>query len=237
MTRKSQLSSLDAARVFFPGDEWLSMKLYGNSKRKEELVCFYLMPFCQKLISKGEIEKFFFLRYADPERHLRLRMKGNTDNIQQKVIPKVNRWFKELAQEGGMLNKAIIDTYSREVERYGGLELIELAEDIFYIDSIFACSLLNKLHKLNMPLEVYITASIINMMEELGVSYQVQKEIFISSFDKSTHRELFQKYRRKLLNMCNSYGDWKGGLKEIEYGHALDSLFNLRQKKFKQIWK
>ncbi len=190
------------------------MKLYGNSKRKEELVCFYLMPFCQKLISKGEIEKFFFLRYADPERHLRLRMKGNTDNIQQKVIPKVNRWFKELAQEGGMLNKAIIDTYSREVERYGGLELIELAEDIFYIDSIFACSLLNKLHKLNMPLEVYITASIINMMEELGVSYQVQKEIFISSFDKSTHRELFQKYRRKLLNMCNSYGDWKGGLKK-----------------------
>lgn len=227
--RKRELSSLDIKRTFFPGDEWLSLKLYGNSKRVEELIGFHLMSFCQQLINQKEIDKFFFLRYADPEGHIRLRLKGTKDNIQQKVIPKVNLWFKQLIEEG-MLNIAIIDTYKREVERYGGLELIELAEDVFYTDSIFTCNVINLMRnsKSGMPLEVYIVASIINMMEELRIDYRVQKELFSSYFDKSLHRELFQKHRKTFLSICNSHDDWNG-LKKTEHGRVIYNLFNLRK--------
>lgn len=227
--RRSELGSLDIKRTFFPGDEWLSLKLYGNSRRTEELIGFHLMPFCQTLIEEGEIDKFFFLRYRDPEEHIRLRLKGKKETMQQMVLGKVNFWFKELIVDG-ILNNAIIDTYKREVERYGGLELIELAEDVFYTDSIFTCNILNIMRnrKSILPIEIYIVASIINMLEELRIDYQIQKEIFLASFDKSIHREVFQKYRKDLLNICNSYDEWSG-FKEMEYGYEIYNLFDLRK--------
>ena len=229
LSRKNELSSLDKTRVFFPGDEWLSIKLYGNSKRIEELIGFYLMPFYRQLLSEKEIANFFFLRYADPERHLRLRIHATKDTIQQKILPKLNIWLKKLSHDG-LLNKAVIDTYSREIERYGGIELIELAEEVFYYDSMFVCRMIEytRINNLGASIEIIIVASIINMMEELGIDYEIQREIFINSFDKNLHRKFFQDSRKEILFICNSSDDWSG-LKGIQGGDFIFNLFELRK--------
>lgn len=224
-------------RTFFPGEEWLSMKLYGNSKRTEEFIGFYLKHFCQELLQLGIIEKFFFLRYADPERHIRLRLKIQKNNMYFNLIEKLTYWFKWL-NKVGLLNSVNIDTYKREVERYGGVELIELAEDVFYKDSVFTCNFINYMRNKNVgiPLESFIVVSIINIMEEMGLSYELQKQIFLNNFDKDINRHFFQTHRKELIKICNSNGNWKG-LKFVEGGEFLKKLFNLRKISLKQFSK
>lgn len=225
LNRRNEISSLDSERVFLPGDEWLSVKIYCSIDRIEELISFYLLPFSETLINEGDADKFFFLRYADPQFHIRLRIKGTKVNIQQKVIPKINTFFKELLDRG-LSNNIIIDSYKREIERYGGPQLIELAEDIFYDDSKITKELLN-IGDLN--LDSFLIVSIINILTELGLNFKDQKEMFCSIYDKSTNREMFQKNRKKLLNICNSYNNWEN-LRQTQKGLKLFQLFQLRKK-------
>jgi len=227
--KKQLMDTLDVNRTFFPGDEWLSIKIYGNSQREDEFIGQAMLPFCGQLLTQKDIEQFFFLRYSDPEKHTRLRLKGSKEQIQNKVMPQLNRFLKSLC-ENGMLNSAYIDTYKREVERYGGPELIELAEDVFFKDSMLVANLINMIRgrQINLPTEVLVVASIINMMEELNIDYRVQKEIFMERFDKSSHRDLFQQNRKTLITICNSQGDWKG-LRSLENGNVIYKLFEMRR--------
>lgn len=234
-SKRNELGTFDRKRIFYPGDEWLTLKLYGNSRRADELIGFYIIPFCEQLLKQKDIKKFFFLRYADPEFHIRLRLFGEKEKIQNNVFSQVNQYFKEL-QDNGLLSKAVIDTYIREVERYGGTELIELAEEVFYYDSVFACKMISymRMKQLKNIPEIIIVASVINMMEELGIDYETQREIFMNSFDKKQNREFFQQHRKEILSICNSYDEWKG-LREIEGGDLVYDLFMLRRKSLKDF--
>lgn len=229
MSKRNELSTFDSRRIFYPGDKWLSLKLYGNSRRLDEFIGFNIMPLCKELLVQNEIEKFFFLRYSDPESHIRLRLHGKKEIIQNKIFPELNLYFKQLLEDG-LLSKAVIDTYKREVERYGGIELIELAETVFYYDSIFVCNLIEHIrtNKLGISIEIIMVASIINMMEELGVIYEVQRDIFMDTFDRNLHRKIFQNSRREILSICNSNDEW-GGLRAIQGGNFIYDLFELRK--------
>ncbi|HSN86816.1 MAG TPA: thiopeptide-type bacteriocin biosynthesis protein, partial [Thermoanaerobaculia bacterium] len=85
-------------------------------------------------LGSGAAGQWFFLRYGDPEWHLRVRLQGDPERLHQEVVPAFERMAIALIEEG-LLWKVQLDTYEREVERYGGAEAIELAERIFRIDS------------------------------------------------------------------------------------------------------
>ena len=75
------------------------------------------------------LERWFFIRYGDPHWHLRVRLSG---------APEALAPLREAAERllaSGRLWKVQLDTYEREVERYGGPEGIELCEGIFEADS------------------------------------------------------------------------------------------------------
>lgn len=119
---------------FFVGDEWLYYKLYCGNKISDTILTDIILPFTKKLTKKGYIDKWFFVRYNDPNYHIRLRIRlCNTKEIGF-VINTFNRSIKNLLK-----SKSIwlvqIDCYDREIERYG-IKTIELSEDIFWKDSI-----------------------------------------------------------------------------------------------------
>ena len=106
----------DVRRNFFPGDIWLSMKLYCSVKVSDP-VLINLHSAAQSLIRKGIIKEWFFIRYADPYHHLRLRLHLSQTDLfgvtLQSVRSAIEHWEAE-----GYINKIEVDTYVRELERY-----------------------------------------------------------------------------------------------------------------------
>lgn len=120
-------------RDFCVGSEWLYYKIYTGVKVIDSILVEKLHPIIEELVSKYIIEKWFFIRYKDPDEHLRLRFySSNPENLFQ-VISKLHFVLEELIQQD-IVWKVQIDTYQREIERYG-TKTIEDSESLFYYDS------------------------------------------------------------------------------------------------------
>ena len=59
---------------------------------------------------------------------------GDPDRLTDLLVPRLFRWAASL-QRSGLATGLALDTYEREVERYGGDRGIELAEQLFAADS------------------------------------------------------------------------------------------------------
>ena len=75
----------------------------------------------------GLADGWFFIRYADPGHHLRVRYHGDPHVLLCDVLPAFNDAIAP-ALADGLLYRVSLDTYEREVERYGGLDGVELME-------------------------------------------------------------------------------------------------------------
>ena len=120
-------------RTFLPGSEWLYVKLYGGARRADHLIG-QLDDLVAPFLAQGIAQRWFFIRYADPDEHVRLRIGGDPAALTAHVLPAVTAWAA--ARQGtGELTRMTIDTYDRETDRYGGPAGIEPAEAIFEQDS------------------------------------------------------------------------------------------------------
>ncbi|OEV03895.1 hypothetical protein AN216_09630 [Streptomyces oceani] len=117
-----------------PGGEWLYAKLYAARDRLEPLLVRELAPLLARVDSAGDVDRWFFLRYADPGAHLRLRLHGEPAALRERVLPVLHDWV-ETATSQGTLRKLVLDTYEPEAERYGGPDALTAAERLFHADS------------------------------------------------------------------------------------------------------
>ncbi|HEV7237617.1 MAG TPA: lantibiotic dehydratase [Thermoanaerobaculia bacterium] len=129
-----KVPSLLIARTFPPGSEWLYAKLYTGTATADRVLCEELAPLAAEAVASGAARRWFFIRYADPNWHLRVRFQGDPTALRERVQPALEAMAQRLVDAGAVW-KVQFDTYEREVERYGGPEAIELAEEIFYRDS------------------------------------------------------------------------------------------------------
>ncbi|PCC68742.1 thiopeptide-type bacteriocin biosynthesis domain-containing protein [Nannocystis exedens] len=120
-------------RRFPPGSEWLFVKLYASDGLLDDLLI-ALAPVLEAARAAGVVTQWFFIRYADPDHHLRLRLRGAPAQLLAEVLPAIERATAPWRREGGLW-RVELDTYVREIERYGGPEGIELAELLFHVDS------------------------------------------------------------------------------------------------------
>ncbi|MCU0341138.1 MAG: lantibiotic dehydratase, partial [Spirosomaceae bacterium] len=117
-------------RTFIVGSEWLYLKLYGGVKVADKVLTEYIRPLCDALKTNALIDRWFFIRYNDPEPHLRLRLHLPNPTQIGKVMAIAYQYLQP-AVEMDYLYKIQTDTYIRELERYG-FEQIEEAEALFH---------------------------------------------------------------------------------------------------------
>ena len=127
-------SQLSASRTFPPGSEWLYAKLYTGTATADHLLREVVGPLTAEVLHSGAADQWFFIRYGDPDWHLRVRFHGKPERLHGNVMPAIQAAAAPLLKEG-RLARVQFDTYEREVERYGGAEGIVLAERIFQADS------------------------------------------------------------------------------------------------------
>ncbi len=122
-----------ARRTFAPGSEWLYLKVYCGESTVDHVLR-ELAPTIRGALEAGDAASWFFIRYADPDSHLRLRFAGDPARLTANVLPALERALTPLI-EAGAVRKVMLDTYVRELERYGGERGIELVERLFHLDS------------------------------------------------------------------------------------------------------
>jgi len=121
-------------RTFALGSEWLYVKVYTGSASADRILTDAVGPVVAQLRDTVVIDQWFFLRYADPEHHLRLRFHGEPAALRDHALPALTDALGPYLGDGTVW-KLATDTYHREVERYGGDAGIELAEQFHAADS------------------------------------------------------------------------------------------------------
>jgi len=140
--RATSVAVRDRLRV--PGSEWLFVKLYGAPELFDDLIAGPVRDLVQFAEVTGMADQAFFLRYADPDSHLRLRF-GSRDRqgLLRRLLPEVCRWAGE-QMAAGLCQRFAFDSYEREIDRYGGPEGMAVAEAIFAADSRAVSAMLER---------------------------------------------------------------------------------------------
>jgi len=123
----------NVTRTFSLGSEWLYYKIYCGVKIADTILTEVIKPFTEKLIDEKLIDSWFFIRYVDPEFHLRIRFHFT----ELKHIGRVVSLFQEAIveyEQNRLIWKVQTDSYQREIERYGENTIL-LGEQLFYYDS------------------------------------------------------------------------------------------------------
>jgi lantibiotic biosynthesis protein len=126
-------ATTSCARRFPPGSEWLYVKLFTGTATADQVLR-RTASAVKASIEAGGVDRWFFIRYGDPDWHLRLRVHGAPDRLLAETLPLLHRVTAPML-ETGQLWRVQLDTYEREAERYGGEAGIGLAEHIFHADS------------------------------------------------------------------------------------------------------
>lgn len=194
---------------FIPGSEWIYLKIYCGVKVADEILSKIINNITNDLLKTKIIDKWFFIRYSDPDNHLRLRFHLVDKNDFSKVLAIFNEEFSPKV-DSNIIWKISLDTYKREFNRYG-LNSIGLLEYYFFYNSMLVLNILNKCDDdiIRFKLSLCLVEEIINsfnltVVEKLNFLNDFQQtfkdEFFVNTKDK---RELNQKYQ--LLEIDNEF--------------------------------
>lgn len=190
----------DIQRIFIPGDRWLYIKIYTGNKTADKILTKVIAPVVKELRKQGVIGKWFFIRYADPNFHLRVRFYLSDINRNGEVMVLLYKKLEQYVKHRLIWNIQY-DTYNRELERYGN-DLITEAESIFQTDSDCIISLIRKLNVL--PDENYRWMIALKMMDWFLSSFHYDltgKHQFFISRSEAFKREFgFNEHNAKQFN-------------------------------------
>lgn len=132
-------SSITVQRNFAPGSEWLYLKVYSGLSSTPAILA-ELCALATHAELREEATQWFFIRYADPEPHLRFRIRLKTADRYAGLLAECHRVLNPFLISGEV-HSVQLHSYQRELERYGQ-ELMDETELIFWRDSEATCQLL-----------------------------------------------------------------------------------------------
>ena len=180
-------------------------KLYTSASTADRLLSQVIGPVSKTLLSKRLIDRWFFVRYADPDEHLRWRLHAAGKTHAATIQRRIERLVAN-ALGDGLVRRLVFDTYEREIERYGGEAGIDAAERYFWADSEAIVRLLDPVSGIgssDLRWQAAI-AGIDTLLSDLGFDLdaklrlmQTLREIFGQEFraDAPFARQLAAKYR------------------------------------------
>jgi len=139
--RPSRSKAVVESQIHLHGiGNWNYIKLYGGPHAIDSWVA-SISIVAEQLRQEKKITAWHFVRYRDPDSHLRVRWRS-ADAGDRTVYDDV------LSSIAGCASPTRIsaETFSPEVSRYGGTQIIETVYDLFTIDSAFVPKLLRSEH-------------------------------------------------------------------------------------------
>lgn len=210
--------SHNVKRAFVPGDEWLFFKVYCGVNTSDELLVKKILPLAHRLMRKKMIVRWFFIRYSDPDYHLRVRLlMKSTDDIGY-VVAKTRESLSTHLKTNEV-NKVVVDTYQREIERYGARH-IELSEQIFHAGSECVAAILKHLKEDSALRWKAAFMLVDSLLTKLGLTLDQKKELIERMSDSFLREFNFNSHNSKCLN--DAYRKLRDNVTGLLHGDSLD---------------
>ncbi|WP_068497638.1 lantibiotic dehydratase [Paenibacillus kribbensis] len=231
--RKSNQHMTNTARTYLPGESWFYAKLYGMNSRQDEFIGGYWEEFVRENRENGTILQAYFIRYADPNKHLRVRFELPENRTANTFLSTFHKWTEMLLHEG-MIVRAVIDTYEPEIERYGGNKLMAWAERMFSCDSEVTAKLVHliRFNQVSLEQDVIATLSVINILYQFGYHEKDAFKLMNQYFDFKEYLEDFRKERKFFLQWMTSDLEMSDSIQSNR--QAIESIFNIRKEAVEQ---
>lgn len=219
----NKLLKLEKDRVYLAGgNEWLYFKIYLEPSKSNDFIIEQMSPLIYSLYKNSLITDFFFIRYADPDFHIRFRVRINEINQKNYILNIIINWLK-INFEKQLFKNYVIDTYYRETERYGGDRAINNAENIFKFDTLIVMKILeikNNIKEFDLDIVSFICmySFIYNMFGDSNI-----EESFLENYiNRKEFFNEFKEEKQKYVDAIENYDSL------IHYNDLL-SLFNDRE--------
>ena len=203
--------------TYQPGSEWYYFKIYCSESFSDSLLEELIRPWVNELCTGKKIYKFFFIRYADPAYHIRIRfLTNNTDFVKEMYLllaePIRNR----------SISKIQVDTYNRELNRYGKRN-IEKCESIFHYDRLAVL----EIAKENLDQEKWKHA--IKGIDEYLRNFQIsiEEKVKLMRILSNGYLEEFRADKKTKASLSKKFRNLRNDLKAIlEKDHDFHAILN-----------
>lgn len=211
---KRNVSASAVQSTFTPGSEWMYYKIYCGVQTADSVLIHDISPLVRQLLDKKYIGQWFFIRYNDPDHHIRVRFHLLSTQHVAACIQKVYEVTHSMTSQG-LIWKVQIDTYQREIERYG-YESITLAEKLFFHDSTAVTSLLDQLADDEHLRFFYGAKAIDTFLDDFHYSLNQKLHLLAKlktafgaefSMNATLRKQLSGKYREKRLALAEVLGN------------------------------
>ncbi|MEV0279768.1 lantibiotic dehydratase [Streptomyces sp. NPDC050610] len=203
-----------------PGGEWLYATVHCTAARHNELLADSMNSLLAGL--PDEVDRWFFIRYRDPDDHLRLRFHGTPEALTTTVLPSLHHWAGAL-RASHLIRGYGLRTYDPELERYGGPEAITAAERFFHADSTAAVEALALRESGRLSLEPVLIAAVgqAHLARTFWTAYDTAPGFpdgsepawiprILDAVPRGATHRAFQERRREALGLVDADGNWEG---------------------------
>jgi thiopeptide-type bacteriocin biosynthesis protein len=229
-------------RSFAPGSPWLYAKLYAGTASVDRVLSALRAQVIEPATRSGAVERWFFIRYADPHWHLRLRLGGRPERLYGEVLPALTA-ATAAGRSDGAIERVQLDTYERELERYGGDLGMLLSERIFQADSACVAAVLDLLGGSDAPDARWRLAlrGIDALLGDLGFDGAAKRALIVRQrdgfaaelrADAALRRQMGEFFRRERKRLEDLLDPGAGGSSELAPALA---LFEARSRHIRPI--
>ena len=192
---------MNTQRIYIPGDHWLYYKIYCGARTADTILTNTLKPITEELINQEIISKWFFIRYNDPDSHLRIRFYVNNTKDSIEVIQRIHRAL-QFYVKNDIVHSVQLDTYKREFERYG-TNTIDTSEVLFYHESHMLISVIEIVENEELYF-LFVLRAIDRLLESFDFDLEhklrfalMNMEAYKTEFEANTllNKQLDKKYR------------------------------------------
>ncbi|MET8763073.1 lantibiotic dehydratase [Lentzea sp. NPDC004782] len=225
MRNPSSSAAVGVQAGHLPGDPesgWLYAKLYAHPDRHSDLLTKHLPRLLGNLDGAPQ---WWFIRYQDPQPHIRLRVRLADPDAFGNTAGQVGSWAAEL-QHLGLLGRLQLDTYHPEAGRFGGGLTLSAAEAVFAADSAAAVAQLAAgdaahLHSIT-------AASLVDLVISFTGSRQAGLRWLIEHVERISTPRLARSLQEQAIELCDTAKNFSA-LRALTGGDLIAARLQERQ--------
>ena len=231
---KKLIEKQNVKRTFEPGSEWLYFKIYCGAYVADDILLKVISPVITLLLKEGIISKAFFIRYTDPHHHLRLRLlllDGANELQYAHAVKHVYQLLHPCVADETVW-RVQMDTYEREIERYGEDEILNSEELFFHDSSLFLTCLEDETFVEDQQIRFLAALKNIDAWLSVFDLTLAEKADFCEKMSDAFAEEF---HTRVKLQLDVQYRSWKPLIIPFLTGHQFDIPFEKRADALKKI--
>ncbi|MFD3938849.1 lantibiotic dehydratase [Streptomyces sp. NPDC058611] len=196
----------DAHPAHLPGSAWSYLRLYAARDLHDEIVATELPSLIAQLGDAGLApDRWFYIRYADPDPHLRIRTRTESASGAA-ALTALFAWGEGLVRRG-LADRLEAATYHPEISRYGGPAVYDHVEELFAANSAVSCGLQRLLWDKEHGLEpeAVTIAAVDALYAQWGLDVRERLAVMPRPAEDAEARERYRKDRDYLCELLRPW--------------------------------